>query len=267
MKNNLCALFLILMSQNFLHSVESPEPKEMAITQSNEEIDTANQNDPRFRVILGAYYRTSLSPVILRPVKYINFRMGDRFRQGDVLIQLDSVSLTAARDKAKAVLAKAASEFDAKSQLYNRDLSSHFEYNEAKAALEAAKAELIIAEDSLAKGLLVAPFNGKVVDLMIEENEYPKENTPIVEIIDDHIIRAKFLLPAKYFKYVRIGAPVEINVIGLGKVKGVITRTGSIIDPSSSTIKIEAEIENPNGELIPGMIGLITLESLKRGSQ
>lgn len=266
MKINLPALFLIIGNLIPLHSIESPTPHDITTTTpSNDEIETSSQTTPHFRVIFGPYYRTSMSPVILRPVKNINFRMGDRFHQGDILIQLDPVSLMAARDKAKAVLTKAESEFDAKKQLYDRDLSSHFEFNEAKAALEAAKAELVIAEDNLTKSQLIAPYNGRIVDLMIEENEYPKENTQIIEIIDDHIIRARFLLPAKYLKYVRIGSPIEINVIGLGKVNGIITRTGSIIDPSSSTIKIEAEIDNPDGELIPGMIGLITLESLKRG--
>lgn len=225
--------------------------------------------EPSFRVVLEPYYRTSLSPVILRQVKKINYRMGDRFKSGDVLIQLDSINLEANRDKAAAVLKKTQTEYESKQKLYDKNLSSFFEFIEAQAAVQGAKADLLITEDNLSKTELIAPYNGKVVDVMIEENEYPKENTEIIEIIDDHIIRAKFLLPARYLKFVSINQLIDIYITQLDKIfKGTVTRTGAIIDPTSSTIKIEAEIDNREGELIPGMTGLIKLNSfLNKGKK
>lgn len=247
------------------------KPANDEATQTETKIDESENfpsnktKEPTFRVVLEPYYRTALSPVLLRPIKKINFRMGDRFQKGDVLIQMDTVSLSAGKDKAKAALEKAASEFNSKKELYNRDLSSFFEYKEAEAAVSIAKADLTIAEDSLSKGQMIAPYNGRVIDIMIEENEYPKENTQIIEIIDDHIIRAKFLLPARYLQFVKVGAPVDFYVFALGKkVRGKITRTGAVMDPTSSTIKIEAEIDNANGEIIPGMTGALKLRNLIR---
>ncbi len=220
-----------------------------------------------FRVVLEPYYRTPLSPVLLRPVDKVNYRMGDRFNDKEVLIQLDNVQNLALVAKAKAALQKAQADFDSKKELYRRDLSSEFEYREAEAALALAKADLIIAQDNLKKTQIIAPYDGRVVDLYIEEGEYPKENTQVIEVIDDSIIRAKFLLPSRYLKYVKVGEPIDIDIIELGrKVKGTITRTGAIIDPSSSTIKIEAEIDNPKHDLIPGMTGFVTLKSLRGGA-
>lgn len=221
-----------------------------------------------FRVVFEPYYRTSLSPVMLRPVENINFRMGDRFQKDDILIQLDPVQNKAMVEKAKAALVKAQSEYDSRKELYRRDLSSLFEYKDAEAALGLAKADLIVAQDNLHKTKIIAPYDGRVVDLYIEEGEYPKENTQVIEVIDDSIIRAKFLLPSRYLRYISVGSPVEIDVVELGrKVQGIVTRTGAVIDPTSSTIKIEAEIKNPRRDLIPGMTGFVTLKSLRGGNQ
>lgn len=217
-----------------------------------------------FRVVLEPYYRTMLSPVILRPIRQLNYRMGDRFKKDEELVILEDTILLANVEKAKAALEKASAEYESKKKLYDRNISSMFEYKEAEAALNVAKADLVIAQDNLAKAKLIAPYDGRVVELFAEENEYPKENSPIMEIVDDHIIRAKFLLPSRYLRYVTPGEIIDIDIVELGKkVKAKVTRVGAIIDPSSSTIKIEAEIDNTNGELLPGMTGFTTLQSIR----
>ena len=45
------------------------------------------------------------------------------------------------------------------------------------------------------------------------------------------------------------------------KLKAKIKRIGSVIDPSSETVKIEAEIENKNHELKPGMTGIASFNN------
>jgi multidrug efflux system membrane fusion protein len=213
-----------------------------------------------FRVILDPYYRTQLSAEVEFPVSKINFRMGDSFNEGDILILQDPTVLEANRLKAEAILARAKTEFSAKEQLYREKIASLFELKEAEANVASAYADVILANKNLRATSIKAPYSGKVVELAVEEHELPQPGKKIVEIIDDSILRARLLLPSSYYTKVKVGDPISIKIRETGEtVTGKITRVGSVIDPSSSTFKAEAEIDNSDDKLRVGMTGLTQL--------
>lgn len=213
-----------------------------------------------YRVILDPYYRTQLAAEVEFPVNKINFRMGDSFNEGDVLILQDLTVLEANKIKAEAILSRAKTEFSAKEQLYREKIASLFELKEAEANVASAYADVILANKNLNAASIKAPYSGKVVELAVEEHELPQPGRKIVEIIDDSTLRARLLLPSNLYTKIKVGDPISIKIRETGDtVTGKITRIGSVIDPSSSTFKAEAEIDNRDNKLRVGMTGITQL--------
>jgi len=213
--------------------------------------------EPRtFRVVLNPNQKTRLSAQVITPVKMIAKRMGESFEEGDVLIKLDDTVFKGYYKKAIAQLEKAQTELEVKAQLFADDIGSLFELKDAQAAVAAALASLTSAEKNLEASTIKAPYSGKVVSLHIENEELPRVGKELIEIVDDHILLAKLLIPSSVLNRVKIGQNIYIRINETQQiVKGKIVRIGATIDPSSATVKLQAEIDNRDGKLKPGMTG------------
>jgi len=209
-----------------------------------------------YQVVIDPLYRTQLSAEIQSPVKKIHKYMGEDFKEGDILIQLDDVVYQSNLKKAQAILDRANVEFEAKKQLYNDNVASLFELKEAEANVAVAEADIAIAERDLSATVVEAPYDGKVVSLDIEEYELTQPGKAIIEIIYDKTLLAKLLIPSTLLKEIKVGQTFTIEIQEENKsFSAIIKRIGAVIDPSSKTIRIEAEIDNSNNELRSGMTG------------
>lgn len=220
-----------------------------------------------YPIVLDPYRRTTYIPQlqIMTPVVTLNVREGDRFSEGDLLLQLDPVKFQAILLKAHAVLEKTKVELRTKERLYNDGTASYFEFVEAKANVEAAQAEVLFNEKMVEGTKVIAPYNGKVASLAIELYEVPLENREMITIVDDSILLGKALLPAALLGKIEVGQPVSI-ALGEGGVRlsGKLSRIAAVIDPISSTVKVEICIDNSEGVLTAGMTGLLYLKDIQK---
>lgn len=217
-------------------------------------------SDDVFHVTLDPLHRTLLYAIIQSPVVKINRRLGESFKEGDVLIQLDDTVYKSNFNKASALVEKTKTELDAKTQLYNDKVASLFEVKDAEANVASAETDLAVAQRDLKATKIKAPYDGKVVSLQIEEHELPQTGKDLIEIVYDSTLMAETLIPSTLVTSIEIGMPLKINIKELNKdVDAKISHIGSVIDPTSQTIKIEAEIDNSNGELLAGMKGTVRI--------
>lgn len=209
-----------------------------------------------FLVILEPFRRTLLFAEVSSPVEKINKRMGDSFKQGEVLIKLEDVVFKSNYEKAKGLLIKHQAALEAKKELYQDRIASLFELREAEADLATARADLSLARKNLKASVIKAPYDGKVVELSIEEHELPRPGKELIETVADHILLARFLIPSSELKNIYIDKPIYITLVNYDKeIVAKVFRIGSVIDPSSSLIKVEAMIDNKDGNLRTGMTG------------
>lgn len=221
---------------------------------AGEEVPSEGKEPIRF--IIDPIYRTELTSQVNTPVQKIYKRMGDSFKEGEILIHMDDDIFQGNLLKAQAALSRAETELAAKQQLYHDNVGSKFELVEAEANLATAKAELILAKKNLESSTLLAPYDGKVVNLYIEEHELPSSGKELIELVDDNILIAKLLVPSSRYTEIEPGKTIHLNIAETGqKIDAKITRIGAVIDPSSSTIRVEAEIDNRDGKLKSGMTG------------
>lgn len=213
-------------------------------------------NGSSFQVTLAPRHRTSLSAEIASPVVSINKKMGQSFKKDEVLVKLNDVLFQSNIKKAEAALEKAKVELNAKKQLYQDNVASLFELKEGESNVATAQADLALARRNLEGATIHAPYDGKVVAVNIEEYETPQLGKSLIEIVDDEIMIAKFLVPSSYLPKISTGMPFDIVIKETGeKIPAKITRIGSVIDPSSGTVKIEADVDNSKNTLRSGMAG------------
>lgn len=209
-----------------------------------------------YRVVLDPSEHTTFSAVLPAAVKKINVKLGSTFKKGDVLIQFDDTVYKGLKQKAEAAFEKAYAKYKATAQLYEEDMISMMEAKEAKSAAVAAESDLITARKELEETQVIAPYDGKVVSIDVRAHEVPQKGKEILEIINDRILVAKLIIPSGMLPQLKVDQPLSIKIGETGQlITAKIKRIGASIDASSSTIKIEAEIENHDGKLTAGMTG------------
>lgn len=268
--------FLPPQGQGFWNGLAQNDPSEITNPQGNEDqqntfnnsLDNLPLESPQqppaadaYAVIFRAYDRATLSAQVTTTIKKIYYRMGQAFHKNDLLILLDDTVFQGLVYKAKGSLNKANAELKSKNQLFQEDIASVFELKTAEANVAIATSDLISAEHALNACHILAPYNGKIVQLFVDEAELIQEGKPLIEIVNDDQVIGQILLPANVFilKNLTLGKSLKIAVKETEKsVVGKILRISPIIDPASSLIKIDILIDNKDGELRPGMIGSTT---------
>ena len=219
---------------------------------------------PNDRTILYNQNSTPLlSSQVSLPVKKIYFRMGEHFMAGDVLLEIEDTIFRVNLLKAKATYERAQAIIQSRERLYSDHISSFLELKEAQATLATAEAELVLAQQQLMQTKIRAPYDGKVVQLLIQEHELPQPGQALVEIVNDKILIAKLLAPSIYLNQIKIGKYLRIHVKETDtEVYAKIIRIGAVIDPASGTIAVDAEIDNSDERFVAGMIGSTTISSI-----
>jgi len=214
-----------------------------------------------YRVILDPRHRTVLSAEVPAAVTQISKRLGDSFIKDEILIRLDDRVFKARQHRAKAQIKNAKASLETQQKLYKDNIASLVELRKAEAEAATAEAELEITTKNLEDCTIRAPYNGKIVNFSIEEHELAEIGDELVEIVDDEILIAKLLILSKHLPKLTIGAPLNIQLDDTGDlVTATITRIGAVIDPASSTIEVEADIDNRNSLLKAGMSGTAAIE-------
>lgn len=215
-----------------------------------------------YSVVLDPQLKTKLFAEILFPVKKVYKKLGDRFEANETLIELDDRILKGNLVKAEAVWQKTKTELNATQSLYDKKVASEFELKDAGAKEATAYSDFVTASRQLETSKIHVPYAGKVEGVYIEDYELPQTGRELIEVINDNVLVARLLIPAILLKQISIGQPIKITLVDTGEViDAKIARIGAMIDPASSTIKLEAEIENPGGRIKPGSVGRVIFET------
>lgn len=144
------------------------------------------------------------------------------------------------------------------------EATSAKELIEARRELALATGQLETAREELAACTLVAPYAGRVARVLVHEHEWVERGTPIVEIVDDTVLRARFLLPSKLFQAVRLGQEFQVLITEVGRVvRMTVSHVAAVLDPASRTFEVYAEIDNREGALRAGMNGTLDVLQIR----
>ena len=152
-------------------------------------------------------------------------------------------------------------------ELENQALEHALAVDELKRLEDAEKREKIeygIANQQLFRRSLRAPFSGQIAELLINVGENCELDTPLVHLVDTR--RGYFVanVELSVSQKLSLGQTVELQLqSGLGPVNRAaeIVFISPVVDPASGLRKIKAQFDNPEGNIIPGVTGVMVLEA------
>jgi RND family efflux transporter MFP subunit len=251
-------------------------------TQSNVAVDVAVTHATRIagdqEVILpGDIQAFTDAPIYARVNGYLkkwNFDIGARVHKGDILAEIEAPELDAQLLQAKANLATANANLTlAQTQatrwqgLIKTNAVSQDELDQKIGALNADKT-IVTADQANVSNLeqqvsfekVMAPFDGVItarrtdVGALITAGTGSSTAAELFHLAAIDRLRVFIDLPEQDRAAARSGATATLylNEFPGKKFTGVIARNANAIDPGARTLRVEIDVDNPKGELLPG---------------
>jgi RND family efflux transporter MFP subunit len=136
----------------------------------------------------------------------------------------------------------------------------------AEADLQTAKAEAERVRALLQYCRIVAPFDGVVTRRLVNPGDLVQEaittrTVPLFTIQQIDTVRVFADVPESSAAGIRPGLASEVTLYGPGEIifHGSVTRTATALDPATRTMRVEIDLPNLDGTLLPGMYAKVTL--------
>lgn len=219
--------------------------------------------------------------------------VGQSVRKGQLLALLDDRQLTAQRDAAQARVRSdaanlqdwqaetkmAEADFQRAEGMYRAQLNtkeeldhalykkegSLYEVEKGKQELLRARAELQAVNLELDKTRVRAPFDGVVARRYVRAGQDVATGDRLFWVTAVRPLRVKFTLPEKYVGQIKRGQLLTVTCLDDPGVKHAakVIQVSPVVDPSSGTFEVLAQLTHPGPSLRPGMTASIDLEKLK----
>lgn len=203
---------------------------------------------------------TTLSAEIPAKVNRLSRRDGDSIAAGDVLVEFDCALQDAQLDKARAHQTASDTTLEGLRSLYKLNAVGLVEVKTGEAEVLKARADVAYLRAMMAKCRIVAPFDGRVAEHQVREQQFVQAGQPLVEVIDDSALELDFLVPSRWLGWLRPDHVFSVLIEDTGReYPARLLRTGARVDPVSQTVRAVAVIDGTFPELISGMSGQILL--------
>ncbi len=234
-----------------------------------------------------------LSHVVLPLAGHITsvlVKIGDFVRQGQTVLTIESAEADAAVSsfkqaqaavtQAKSALAKGQMDLDRQKDLYDHGAVPQKEvFNaqavtvQAQAAVEQAQAATDQARRRLEilgigtgtygqRVTIQAPISGKVLEMTVVNGEFRNDlSAPLMTIADLSSVWVTTDVPETAIRLVKLGEHVKIELAAYpGETfRGRVALISDTVEPQTRTVKVRAELANPDGRFKPEMFGNIHL--------
>jgi membrane fusion protein (multidrug efflux system) len=210
---------------------------------------------------LEPWVHVSVSAELGGTVEVVSFREGQHVRKGQVLARVGSDLFEANLAEAQARLEGAQAIHEKSEQLFKREHLPRQELIAATSALRAAEAQVRQAELRLERSIIEAPISGVALTRELEPGEVVSPGAPITEIYRVDRLKAVAGIPENDIAAFRVGgeATIEVDAFPGRTFEGRIHLIGPAAMGPSRTFPTEIAIDNPKGELRPGMIVRVAL--------
>ncbi len=208
-------------------------------------------------------------------ISSINYREGERYEEGALLLSLKQDDILLRLKRAQAEMNKAQTQ----SQIAEEKVKEHeklfamgaipkttlenvkLELDSSKFETEAARLEVKANEAMLEKSNLYAPSAGMIGELSVEEGEAITPNTLLGTHIMTEYVYAEFGIVERDVNKIALGqkARVFVDAFPDKTFEGVIENISPVVTGTSRTATVRVRIENPDRLLLPGMFTRIRI--------
>lgn len=214
----------------------------------------------RFSTNLEAESEVQVLSEAARKIRSLLVEEGDDVVKGEVLIRLQDDEQRNELARVESQFANAKREYERKSSLFEQQLISEQEYNQATYDLEQLEIALKDAQRRLSYTEVRAPISGTITQRLVKVGDQITVNQHLFDIVDFDSIVARIYVPEKELYRIRTGQTARVFADADGKDDryGTVDRIAPRVDPRSGTIKVTVAIPRSQG-LLPGMYVTVEL--------
>lgn len=227
---------------------------------------------PQFTESVGtvkASREATVASKIMGSVARINFKEGDRVKEGTVLVEIDDREITAQLEQAQAAVTEATASYRnaeinlkrMKSLLEQKSVTQQqvdnavMQFDMAKARTGQAHANVGALKVMLGYAMVSAPFDGVITGKEIEKGEMVSPGRPLFSLTDDRVLRLEAEIRESEIKEVKAGSAIDVGVDALDKVlEGKVSQIVPSGDPATHSFLVKIDLPWAEG-LLPGMFG------------
>ncbi len=200
---------------------------------------------------------------------------GDRVQAGQLLAEItgEEVRLAVAADARLQRFEAARRDYDSKKQLYDDGLISAETLRPFETALADAQLEWERSRLTQDRSRLITPISGVVLRLARDEQNRPladgqlvMQGSELAQVAPTSSLVADVDLIGQDLSRVseRLKARIRHSAWGETRFDGTVLRLAPSLDPTTRTLRAEVAVENPRGELRPGMFVEVTIIAERR---
>ena len=143
--------------------------------------------------------------------------------------------------------------------------SDEWDILRVKEQLNTSKEEERSLELELEKTRIMAPFSGVVARRYVREGQSVGKGDRLFWVTAEGPLRVRFTLPEKYVGRLKKGQQMALTAPDLPAERHIakIVEISPVVDPSSGTIEVLAELAGARGELRPGMTVAVHVPALQ----
>jgi membrane fusion protein (multidrug efflux system) len=210
------------------------------------------------RAVRGVDVTTEIAGLVVS----LDFKSGEEVKEDQVLVQLNADADVALLHALQAEAELARTTLDRDKRQFDIKAISQATLDVAAADLKNKEAQVAQQAAFLAKKTIKAPFGGRLGITFVNPGQYLNPGDKIVTLQAIHSILVDFFVPQKEIARFTMGQKVEITTDTYPdrSFEGKITVINPLVDSKTRNVQIEAAIDNPRGELLPGMFVSVDIQ-------
>ncbi len=225
---------------------------------------------------------TDLSTRMMGYVDRIYVQVGDKVKNGQLLLSINNVDLSAKLAQVNAGIIEATAAFDNAEKdfnrftaLFNENSASQKEldditanYNMAKARLEAAKQMKNEVNAQFSYANIRAPFNGVVTNKFINVGDMANPGMPLLEVESPGDFQVLAMVPESEISQIKTDTEVDVVIKTLNEtVKGKVVEVSTSAKNTGAQYMVKVALENiPKANLLSGMYATVRFPVTKKAT-
>lgn len=218
---------------------------------------------PQFAFISKPYRQADLSFRVSGPLEKFEVFSGNAYRAGQTIASIDRRDFIVRRDRAEAVYNQAKAEAERIESLYLKQNISASANEKARAEYLTSKTAYQTALNELSDTRLVAPFDGYVAEVYVEQFQEVRASQPVLSMVEVSRLKIEAYVPQNVASEAKKGGSVKLvfDAMPDKEFRATIEDISKSTTQNNLSYMLTAILPNADNELLGGMSGKLFVEN------
>jgi RND family efflux transporter MFP subunit len=209
-----------------------------------------------------------ISPEINGQIKKVHVKEGQRVKQGQLLVSLNSDVIESSVAEVKTGLELARTVYKKRKGLWDKKIGSEIQYLEAKTNKESLENKLKTLQAQLDMSKIKAPISGIVDEIFKKEGELAIPGMQLIQMVNLDKVYINAEVSEAYISSVAKGDTVEVTFPSYPDftLETAIHRTGHVVNAANRTFLVQLLLDNREEKLKPNMLAVIKMKDFSENT-